>query len=51
MGTTVKQKAAMIVASPSLVVALANNLATMCLSDFGAMSFSWPQIGCRTGED
>jgi hypothetical protein len=26
---------------------LANNLATMCLSDFGAMSVSWPQIGCR----
>src|SRR5215468_3638277 len=37
MGTTVNQRAAMVVASPSFVVALANNL-----SDFGAMSFSWP---------
>jgi hypothetical protein len=36
----------MIVASPSFVVVLANNLATVCLSDFGAMTFSWRQIGC-----
>jgi hypothetical protein len=38
MGTTLNQRAAMVVASTSFVVALANNLATMCLSDFGAMS-------------
>jgi hypothetical protein len=44
MGTAVNQRAAMVVASPSFVVALANNLATMCLSGFGAMSSSWPQI-------
>jgi hypothetical protein len=50
MGTAVKQKAAMIVASPSFVVALANNLETICLSDFGAMSSSWPQIGCLCGQ-
>jgi hypothetical protein len=36
----------MVVASPSFVVALANNLATVYLSAFSAMS--WPQIGCRS---
>jgi hypothetical protein len=35
-------RAAMVVASPSFVVALANNL----LSALSAMS--WPQIGCRS---
>ena len=44
MGTTVKQRAAMNVASPSFVVAFANNFATMCLSDFGAMSLT-PGLG------
>src|SRR5262245_6213010 len=43
MGAAVNKRAAMIVASPSLVVALANNL-----SGFGAMSSSWPQVGCRS---
>ena len=43
---TVIQRAAMVVASPSFVVALANNLATVYLSAFSAMS--WPQIGCRS---
>jgi hypothetical protein len=38
MGTAVNQRAAMVVASPSFVVALANDL-----SDFGAMSSSWPR--------
>jgi hypothetical protein len=37
MGTAVNQRAAMVVASPSFVVALANDL-----SGFGAMFFSWP---------
>jgi hypothetical protein len=41
MGTAVNQRAAMVVASPSFVVALANNLATLCLSGFGDMSSSW----------
>jgi hypothetical protein len=50
MGTAVNQRAAMAVVSPSFVVALANNFATIpkmgaCLSGFGAMSFSWPQLG------
>jgi hypothetical protein len=40
MGTAVNQRAAMAVASPSFVVALANDL-----SDFGAMSCSLPQVG------
>src|SRR5713226_2373785 len=40
MGTAVIQRAAITVASPSFVVALANDL-----SDFGAMSCSWPQVG------
>jgi hypothetical protein len=49
MGTTVKQRAAMNVARPNFVVALANTFATMCLSDFGAMSLTpGPQIGCRS---
>src|SRR5258707_15821996 len=53
MGTTVNQRAAMVVASPSFVVVLANNFATIpkmiaSLSGFGAMSSSWPQIGCRS---
>src|SRR5262249_34455351 len=42
MGTTAKQTAAMAVASRRFVVAFANNLATMCLSVFRAMSCSWP---------
>jgi hypothetical protein len=41
MGTAVNQRAAMVVASPSFVVALANNLATLCLFGFGDMSSSW----------
>src|SRR5215472_17207853 len=46
MGTAVSQSAAMAVASPSFVVALANDFATIpklgaSLSCFGAMSFSW----------
>jgi len=53
MGTTVNQRAAMVVASPSFVVALANNFATIpkmgaSLSGFGAMSSSWSQVGCRS---
>jgi len=53
MGTTVNQRAAMVVASPSFVVALANDFATIpkmgaSLSGFGAMSSSWPQVGCRS---
>jgi hypothetical protein len=32
---------------PKLVAALANNLATLCLSGFGDMSSSWPRIGCH----
>jgi hypothetical protein len=36
MGTTINQRAAIAVASPSLVVASANKLATMCLSGFAA---------------
>jgi hypothetical protein len=36
----------MVVASTSFVVALANRFAAS-LSDFGAMSSSSPQIGCR----
>jgi hypothetical protein len=47
MGTTVNEKAAMVVASTSLVVALANKFAAS-LSDFGAMFSSSPQIECRT---
>src|SRR6516162_3940301 len=48
MGTTVNQRAAMVVASPNFVVALANNFATIPkviagLSGFGAMSSSWPR--------
>jgi len=46
MGTTVNQKAAMVVASTSFVVALANKFAAS-LSGFGAMSSSSPQIECR----
>jgi hypothetical protein len=41
MGIAVNQRAAMAVASPSFVVALANEL-----FGFGAMSCSWLQIGC-----
>jgi hypothetical protein len=40
MGTTVNQRAAMVVASPSFV----------SLSGFGAMFSSWPQIECREGK-
>ena len=36
MGTTINQRAATAVASPSFVVALANKLATVCLSGFAA---------------
>ena len=36
MGTTINQRAAAAVASPSFVVALANKLATVCLSGFAA---------------
>jgi hypothetical protein len=46
MGTAVNQRAAMVVASASFVVALANKFAAS-LSGFGAMSSSSPQIGCR----
>jgi hypothetical protein len=42
MGTALNQSAAMAVASPSFVAALANDL-----SGFGAMSSSW-QLGCRS---
>jgi len=41
MGTTVNQKAAMVVASKSFVVVLANKSAA-CLPDFGAMSSCSP---------
>src|SRR6266446_2116543 len=40
MGTAVIQRAAMAVASPSFVVALANDLSCFC-----AMFCSWPQVG------
>jgi hypothetical protein len=40
MGTAVIQRAAITVASPNFVVALANDL-----FDFGAMFCSWPQVG------
>src|SRR5262249_39336824 len=48
MGTTVNQRAAMLVASRNLVVPLANNFATIPkmiagLPGFGAMSPSWPR--------
>src|SRR5262249_61530233 len=48
MGTTVNQRAAMVVASPNFMAALANKFATIPkmiagLSGFGAMSSSWPQ--------
>ena len=44
-------RAAMNVASPSFVVALANTFVTMCLSDFGAMSLTpGPRIGCLGGQ-
>src|SRR5262249_9132557 len=49
-GRVVNQRAAMVVASPSFVVALANNLATMCRSVFGAMFASWPPIGSLSRE-
>jgi hypothetical protein len=53
MGTAVNKRAAMVVASPRFVVALANNFATIpqmsaSLSGFGAMFSSSPQIGCRS---
>jgi hypothetical protein len=43
MGIAVNQKAAMAVASPSFVAALANDL-----FGFGAMCSSWPQSGRRS---
>jgi hypothetical protein len=53
IGTTVNQRAAMVVASPSFVVVLANNFETIpkmiaSLSGFGAMSSSWLHIGRRS---
>jgi hypothetical protein len=46
MGSAANQRAAMVVASPSFVVALANKFAAS-LSGFGAMFSSSPQIECR----
>jgi len=46
MGATVKEKAAMVVASTSFVVALANKFGAG-LPDFGAICSSSPEIECR----